>query len=303
MQNRNRIDQGQMRKYICTFMEGYAYDAQAMEHLLFVYDQITENAETWKLLSLCLQSYQQDHFCPFDAILQNAEKMAQILSVHIFTVEFLVFLCLSRHLKELYIEKDLPLIYYEKSMADLKYKLEECRLVHGIIGSFVAKWFVGFFRLTRFGIGRLQFEVIPFGDSYAKDDIIPTPESKVINIHIPRSKEPLTPRACLEAYEEAKTFFKAEVGMDPCPFVCDTYLLYPENETFLPPSSNTYQFFKSFEIISVRPDEERRNLWRLFDTQEKNLDHLPADTSLRRAFLAHLKRGGKMGIGRGILFI
>jgi hypothetical protein len=188
-------------------------------------------------------------------------------------------------------------------MADLKYKLDECLLVYGIVGSFVAKWFVGFFNLTRFGIGRLQFEVIPFRDNYNKNGIVLTPDSKVINIHIPRSNEPLTEEVCMESYREAKAFFKSEIEMDPCPFVCDSYLLYSENEKFLPPQTNTYRFFKSFEILSARPDKERSNLWRIFDTFEKNIDRLPADTTMRRAYIEHLKKGGKLGRGRGILFI
>ena len=107
----------------------------------------------------------------------------------------------------------------------------------------------------------------------------------------------------MESYRKAKEFFGAEVTCDPCPFVCNSYLLYPENEKFLPTKSNTYRFMKSFEILSVRSDRERQNLWRIFDTQEKNIDRLPADTSMRRAFIEYLKKGGKMGAARGILFI
>lgn len=293
----------EMRGYVHDFLEEYDCDRFSADCLLSAYDQIIASPETRKFMEQALLTYSDDYQCDFDSIFRNAGQIAQILALHEFTVELLVFICLSRRLKELYLEKDLPLAYYRNSMADLKYKLEECKLVYGIVGSFVAKWFVGFFKLTRFGIGRLQFEVVPFEDNYRKNGIVLTPDTKVINIHIPRSKEPLTEEACTEAYHAAKAFFSGEVTTVPCPFVCDSYLLYPENERFLPKHTNTYRFFQSFEILSVQPDNERNNLWRLFDTMEKNIDRLPADTTMRRAFISHLKNGGKMGSGRGIFFI
>lgn len=297
------IGAGEMRSYICDFLKEYEYDRLPSDCLLSTYDQIIANPESCNLMEQILQLYNTDYLCDFDVIFNHAQQIAQMLELHEFTVELLVFICLSKHLKELYLQKGIAAAYYRKSMADLKYKLDECMLVYGIVGSFVAKWFVGFFRLTRFGIGRLQFEVIPFRDNYNKNGIVLTPDTKVINIHIPRSKEPLTEQACMESYRKAKAFFKAEIETDPCPFACDSYLLYPENEKFLPPETNTYRFFNSFDIISVRPDKERKHLWRIFDTHEKNIDRLPADTTMRRAFIAHLKKGGKMGEGRGILFI
>ena len=300
---KNSKSADELYNYICGFLKEYEYDRSSSDCLLWSYKQITNNLETNKLMEEILQLYNTDYHCDFDAIFNNAERIAQMLEIHEFTIELLVFICLSKHLKELYLEKGIAIEYYRKSVADLKYKLDECMLVYGIVGSFVADWFVSFFKLKRFGIGRLQFEIVPFGANYNKNGIVLTPDTKVINIHIPRSKEPLTKEACIEAYSQAKVFFKAEIDTDPGPFVCDSYLLYPENEKFLPPTTNTYRFFKSFDIISVRSDKERKNLWRIFDTHEKNIDRLPADTTMRRAIIEHLKKGGKMGEGRGILFI
>ena len=189
---KNSICSGDMRRYICDFLEEYDYDRSSSDCLLSTYDRITLNSLSLELLEEILQLYNSNYHCDFDVIFEKAEKISQILEIHEFTVELLLFICLSKHLKELYLEKGIATEYYRKSMADLKYKLDECLLVYGIVGSFVAKWFVGFFKLNRFGIGRLQFEVIPFGTSYNKKGITLTPETKVLNIHIPRSKEPLT---------------------------------------------------------------------------------------------------------------
>lgn len=296
-------DPEELRAYLCSFWEEFDYQPADAEHLLGVYDRLAADPEIYGCLERIFQIYTEDYLCGFDEIAALSQRMAQRLGAHEYTVDLLAFTCLTKRLRELYAEKGIDLKYFKNSMADLKYKLEECRLVYGIVGSFVAGWFVGFFRLTRFGIGRLQFEVVPFGAHYERHGVALTPNTKALNVHIPRSKEPLTEAACLAAYREAKEFFKAEVPTDPCPFVCDSYLLYPDNELFLPKDTNTYRFFKSFDILSSRPDRDRNNLWRLFDTMERNVDRLPADTSLRRAFVAHLKNGGKMGEGRGVLLV
>ena len=49
-------------------------------------------------------------------------------------------------------------IFYN-TMLDLRYKLEECKLVHNQIGTFVPKWYKGFFEMKIFALGRLQFEI------------------------------------------------------------------------------------------------------------------------------------------------
>ena len=85
--------------------------------------------------------------------------------------------------------------------------------------------------------------------------------------------------------------------------VCSSWLLYPEHENFLPKHSNTYRFFKSFDIFEQGTDKSRANLWRLFDTMEKDPNKLPTDTSMRRAYVERLKAGGQMGRGRGVLFV
>ncbi|MBQ9760999.1 MAG: DUF5596 domain-containing protein [Clostridia bacterium] len=292
-----------MRAYICDFLEQFNYPQEARECLLSTYDQIMENGETRAMWEGFLAAYEADYLCDLRAVIAGADRVAGLIGINEFTVDLLIFICLSKHLKALYVARGIPMAYYEKSMADLRYKLDECQLVYGVVGSFVADWFRGFFHLTRFGIGRLQFEIIPFNSNYEKNGIALTPTSKVLNVHIPRSGEPLTEEACLASYLAAKEFFKDEIGMDPCPFVCHSWLLDPQFDSFMPRHTNTYRFYKSFDIYEWEIKKDRRDLWRLFDTMEQNPDRLPADSSMRRAFIEHLKRGGRLGAGRGILFV
>lgn len=291
-----------MERYLNEFFSGQGYGAEDTAYLLGVYARISENSEAYDLWKEAVVLYDHDINCNYDDIIRRADQVAEMLDFHQYTAELLVFICLSRRLRERYLERGLDMEIFDRSMADLRYKLEECKLVYGIRGSFVAGWFVGFFNLTRFGLGRLQFELIPFGAEYDKDGHRLTGESTVVNVHIPRSGEPLTEEACYDAYLRAKALFGDKVS-DPCPFVCSSWLLYPDHENFLPRHTNTYGFFKSFDIFARGYTKNRSNLWRLFDTLECNPDKLPADTSLRRAYVEHLRRGGQTGWGRGVRFV
>jgi len=311
MVNRNEMRECQlmesMREYLSAFFEDFQYDEVDADFLISVYDCIVDDPDAQNALIHSLKLYESDYCCDYNEIFKDSEKIAELTGYHEHTLDLLMFICLSKHLKELYVEKGMDLDYYRKSMLDLKYKLDECKLVYGTVGTFVGRWFPGFFKLTRFGIGRLQFEIGAFKTTYDKNGILILPEDNVLHMHIPRSGEPLTEQACEDAYVKAKAFFmkffKDQMKFDPCPFSCYSYLLYPETENFIPKNTNTYRFLKSFDVFYSCVDRNRDNLWRLFDTQEKNLDKLPTDTSMRRAYVEHMKNGGKIGVGKGVLFL
>ena len=188
-------------------------------------------------------------------------------------------------------------------MLDLKYKLDECHEVYGIWGSFVSDWFPGFFTLSRFALGRLQFEWDKLGRAYEGQGVSLPEGTRVVNMHIPRSGEPLSAALCDDAFARATAFYtpQLEVG-EPLVFVCSSWLLYPEHDRILPEKSNIRGFMSRFDICrrgthgGNHPD-----LWRLFDTKEVNPDRLPTNTSLRRAYVDHLKAGGKTGWGFGVI--
>jgi hypothetical protein len=155
--------------------------------------------------------------------------------------------------------------------------------------------------MTRFALGRLQFEIVPFRRNYQKDGKILTPESPVINVHIPRTLTPLTPKACDEAFRAAAKFYEKELDGAPCVFVCSSWLLFPEHNNMLSESSNIRAFMNTFDIIEWGYyGDDGANLWRLFDTMERNPNRLPADSSLRRAYIDRLLRGEKLGWGYGV---
>ena len=98
-----------MRNYICSFLNEYEYDRLSSTSLLSTYEQIIANPETCSLMGQILQLYNTDYRCDFDVILDNADRIAQKIEIHEFTVALIVFICLSKHLKELYLEKGIAL--------------------------------------------------------------------------------------------------------------------------------------------------------------------------------------------------
>ena len=121
------------------------------------------------LLEDILQIYNDNFNCDYKIILTKCEDSAKLCGVHEYTVKLLAYICLSRQLRANYEARGLDLGIWFDSMCDLKYKLIECKLVKGIYGSFVAEWFSRFFNMTRFGLGRLQFEIVPFRRNYQKE--------------------------------------------------------------------------------------------------------------------------------------
>lgn len=289
-----------MRAYLAHFFEEFDYASDDAAVLLSAYDAVCADDEASRLFSECLDLYEKNIHMDYEKeILKTRSRtVAALVGIHPYTADLLIFLCMTRRLRALYAERGISEEIYRQSALDLKWKLWECKAVKGICGSFVAAWFPGFFDLTRFAIGRLQFEVIPFGDTYEKDGVRLTPESLVINVHIPRTGTPMDKESCEASYERAAAFFADAVG-EPCCFVCHSWLLYPEHLHMLSPSTNVYRFASEYDIVRSGTNSGN-DLWRLFDTDERDPDKLPADTSLRRAYVGYLKNGGKPGWGMGV---
>ena len=289
-----------MREYLIGFFKDFEYEEKDAQQLLATYDAIAANGESATLLQNILSAYSANISLDYKAeVLNHAKKLAEITALHPFTVSLLVFICTTKHLKSVYVKNGIDLQIYRDSVLDLKWKLEECKIVRGICGSFVAVWFPGFFNMTRFALGRLQFELLTIGFDYEKNGVkLKKDESVVINVHIPRTGTPLDKESCDKAYAQAREFFKDKAGENAA-FICNSWLLYPENKNILSPRTNTYRFMSEYDIVkwSTNTGED---LWRLFDTDEKNPFRLPTDSSFRACYAEHLKNGGRVGTGIGI---
>ena len=233
-------------------------------------------ATAW--LGSLMAHYDKSEQCNYKQMLAEAVALGEAVGIHEYTISMLLFLCLGAKLKERYAERGYDEEVYYASMADLRYKLEECRLVKGEVGSFVASWFPGFFNLTRFALGRLQFELIKTAKDWTVDGKLLPAGSRVINMHIPRTGTRLDHALVEDSYRRAAAWFAEELS----------------------PTSNMVTFYHDFEVVEWGTYDNYDSIWRFFDCPwTGNVDELPGDSSLRRAYIDLIRRGEPSGWGRG----
>ena len=294
-----------MKAYAIDFMNELGFDADAIEALSRDLEKMLSNSEAKAIIEECVALYEESVRRDYGEFFPKIDKSAELSGVHRYSAELLLFILFSKHLRKLYRERGISDRIWFDSMSDLKWKLWECKAVKGMWGSFVAIWFPRFFNLTRFALGRLQFEVVEFDGEYQKDGKTLKKGDKVINVHIPRTLTPLSKESRDDAYSQAAEFFKDMTDGTPIAFVCSSWLLYPEAEKILPPHSNIRGFMADYDIIRSRVDDEGdyHNMWRLFDMDYTgDFNDYPEDSSLRRAYKKFLLDGNRTGGGYGVFF-
>ena len=292
-----------MKNYALNVMNELGFDKEAIDALYNDLCTIYASEDAKRSFEECISAYEADINLNYNDLLKKAEDAGESVGVHKYSAGLLLFVCLSKHLRELYKEQGIDDSIWYNSMLDLKWKLWECMEVKKMYGSFVAWWFPGFFNMTRFALGRLQFDFARFGDTYKDDEIDLNPDSMIIGVHIPRTTTPFDKASRDDAYEQAKKFFAPKLNGAPMVFTCCSWLLYPAFKDIIPQKSNTRSFMDDFKIIKEYHDKdgEYNDAWRLFDMdQPKDLNEYPENTSLRRAIKKYLLDGGKTGEGLGI---
>ena len=224
--------------------------------------------------------------------------------LHIYTLNILFVLECTSYLLDKYIEKGIDKEIFITSMKDLKYKLNECLAVTGIYGTNVVEWYERFLDLRRVALGRLQFNVAEFEEEQATIDGYTVKRGDfVIACHIP-SAGPLKPELCEDSFKRAYEFFKDKVNDGVLPVTCDSWLLYPPYKDVFGENSNTGKFIKYFTVIENHKTEKFEDAWRVFNMDfDGDVNKLPNDTSMRRAFIEYINQGGGFGCGYGLALL
>ena len=191
---------------------------------------------------------------------------------------------------------------FDKSLEDMKWKMLECYEIHGVYGNFVGHWYDGFFNLTRFGLGRLQFELRPFEgkEDCEVDGVQIHPGDTVINMHIP-SAGPMKPELLDDAFARAEVFFKEHFPKDYTVFGVESWLIDPDLVRILP-EGNMKAYADRFHLVAAEKSETIfPDGWRVFGAEwKKKPEELPRKTGLQRVIADYLQQGGKLGSGYGI---
>ena len=143
-------------------------------------------------------------------MLSDTKTLAEKCGISSYSAYMLLFICMFERLHKLYFEKGIDDTIFYDTLRDLRYKLEECKLVHNQTGTFVPKWYKGFFEMKIFALGRLQFEINHIWFDCEVDGKTIPKGTKVLSVHIPRTGTKLDHSLVLESYEKAKRFFKDE---------------------------------------------------------------------------------------------
>jgi hypothetical protein len=228
---------------------------------------------------------------------QISTQWEKELGVHHYTIDLRILLECWLLVKKRYEERKIPMEIFWRSFHDMYCKLMECRNVYHINGIFVGFWYDRFFNLSRFALGRLQFEKIayPFEEEFKAQNLTLKQGSPVVNMHIP-SEGPLTASLVEDALAQARDFYPECQA-----FVMDSWLLDPDLVSRLP-QGNLREFTSRFEVVHVVKQDVFEDGWRVFGSETgKAFDELPRRTSLQRSIADYLKEGGHLGEGFGVL--
>lgn len=290
-----------MKNRIASLMYRLAFPADSIEEIANAADKLYTSRELSSAFESIVKRYDETEFCDYMQMLEDMKALSQNAKIHEYTGAILLLLAMCDTLKKRYEERGISEEIYYGTVSDLKYKNEECRLLFDVSGTFVAPWFPGFFRLERFALGRLQFEIIKLGLDCECKGVKLTRDNNAINVHIPRTGTRLDHREVVASYDRAKEFFKDHFKDQPTVFACHSWLLYPWNESVLAPTSNLYAFYHDFTIVAQGDNEKHNDAWRLFDCVfDGDVQKLPRDSSLRRAYAERIESGLPTGWGMGV---
>ncbi len=286
--------------YFDEFFEEFEYPAEARKELLLNLEKITSGAQS-SCFNKIVASYSENMMFDFKTVLDEMNQISSSLGINEYTGVMIILIALSKPLKSFYLQNGIEPWIWRNSMLDLKYKLNECMNMYGIWGTFAGMWFGGFYSLKRFGFGKLEFEVVDFGGEVEVSGVKLTPQTKVINVHIPHTGEPLGREDMLYSYTEAKKFYSNILCDGKAVFVCQTWLLFKKNKEILSPNSNLYKFISDYTIIKEGEYPDYKQCWRIFNTFElDDPDKLPQRTSLQKAYVGMMKKGEKTGWSYGV---
>ena len=286
------------------FCRKYDFPANSTEYLLNEYNILLKNKECYKAFCECIELYKKDIDFDSGLVFERIENIAINIGIKPYTLDLLYLISLTPHLRELYEANGIDEDIYNQSVLDLKWKNQECFDVYGYYGIFVGWWTIGFFKLKRFGIGKLQYNKRRFDRDINNKGIVLKKGDLYIDVHIP-SNGPLDYEKCRESYKKAYGFFKKDFGDNPVVFCCHSWILSSNNKKMLPEKSNIHKFMSDYTIVSDEKDEKNSNLWRIFGTFEmpENPNELLQDTSLRKAVAAWLKKGNTIDVGFGVMIM
>lgn len=290
------------REFLTLLLDKTNFPQEAKEEVLHCQDLVEKTGQDQAVDGAVEFFYEQD--LDVKLVQPMVEEISQESGVNVYTVWLLFLIQASQPAVAAYLEKGVPEEIIWETFSDLRYKVWECKNVHGVWGNFVSHWYHIFYTCDIVKLGRLEYEDTTYSGEvpYEKNGFVIRPGDPVKSIHIPSSGEPFDKQARLDSYKQAYAFFKEELQGKPLVCVCHSWLLYPEYKNILSPNSNIVSFMGDFDLIKSETEDEFHDAWRVFGGDyQKPAQELPEKTSMQRAFKKWLMEGHKTGAGLGVL--
>lgn len=225
----------------------------------------------------------------------HEEMFREVLKTSGYRQRFLYYYCrFACDTYEKYREKGIGDQVFFDTFSDISLWCSVCFRRYGEYGIQEYGWLWRHVKMTLFRLGRLQFERMESQWEFIHKGITVKKGDPVISIHIPEGS-PLIPEECLRSLKIAQVFWKRKM-----PYICHSWLLYPGLKTLLGENSNILKFQELFDLVSTdyqyREGEER-----IFGILLDSPSGYPENTSLQRRAKKHLKEGGRLGSGLGVV--
>ncbi|MEO9151246.1 MAG: acyltransferase domain-containing protein [Lapillicoccus sp.] len=205
--------------------------------------------------------------------------------------------------------REVPVDVTAATLADVGRILERNRRWFGVagVGDELGGWLTRHLHGALFQVGRLQYERVLLGEGTGLELQLAGfpcgPGDLTINLHVPADGGPLTPAAVDASLAGAKAFFRRRFPDErPVLVTCHSWLLDPQLPDVLPEGANLAAFARRFTLGPGGEDDGDASVRKfVFGDVDTPLSDLPQDTSLRRAVVTLLRRGGHWHVRSGWL--
>lgn len=284
-------------KHALLVMEKHDYPLDAREVIIRANEKILANEKANKIYDYMYKMYWVKKK-NFDKFRNKVNELAELIDESPYTINLVLLINCTKPLKAAYKKAGISEDIYWRSVLDLKSKMLECKENFDIYGTFVEGWFMSFYTLRRFALGRFQYDLSDFGEEFYEGHGIHIKDSEFcLGMHIPSHQEPLTYEVRLDSYKKAFEFFKDRFDDKHIIICCGSWLLYPDNLNILPERSNTCDFILDFEPLDIKRTYDFGDCWRIFGQNKSCLkpEELQRDTTMQKAFAEWFDQGKKAG--------
>ncbi len=284
------------------FIFEYAAEHKLCENAL---QCILKNADIIEK-SGCEEEFDRAGRILFDSAAENPEeyiaaldRLSEKTGIEPHELYLLFYIHEAHNGKLLYEKNNIDEQIIRNTFEDIVYKMNECKSVGGYYGISRPRWFYGYFRTTRFQLGRMQFELSEVPAVCELCGLTLKKGAAAVRIHIPDNGKAFDEASRLDAYKKAYGFFAEKFAGRTIPFVCSSWLLSPVNEKFLGKKSNIVGFSREFKIIGTEQSPVSA-VW-IFGTDNcDDVSALPEDNTLRKKYKQWLKNGNHILSAEGV---